>query len=106
MAHADLLAHASTREGLSFVLLEALACGTPVAATDCPTGPSAVLQGGKFGPLVPVGDAEAMGAAMLATLESPLPAEKLQQAARPYEIEAAASAMLSTLGLPLQAARA
>jgi glycosyltransferase involved in cell wall biosynthesis len=101
MAHADLLVHTSVREGLSFVLLEALACGTPVVATDCPVGPRAVLQGGRYGPLVPVGDDAAVAQAIVRTLDAPLDRETLQQAARPYEIEAATSAWLQTLGLPL-----
>ena len=43
-------------EGLGFVLIEALAVGTPAVATDCPSGPREVLHDGRYGPLVPVGD--------------------------------------------------
>jgi glycosyltransferase involved in cell wall biosynthesis len=50
--------------------MEALACGTPVVSTDCIGGSSEVLEGGKWGRLVPVGDPDAMAAAILATLES------------------------------------
>ncbi len=99
MAHASLFVLTSVREGLSFVLLEALACGTPVVSTDCPTGPRAVLQSGRYGPLVPVGDVEAVYEAMVKTLAAPLAADVLKNAARPYEIQAAAAGWLRAVGL-------
>jgi glycosyltransferase involved in cell wall biosynthesis len=103
MAHADLFAFSSRWEGLGFVVIEALAVGTPVVATDCPSGPAEILQGGRFGPLVPVDDHEAMARAMLATLEAPLPRAQLQDAARPYEIEASTDAYLDAMVLPRRA---
>jgi glycosyltransferase involved in cell wall biosynthesis len=75
--------------GLGFVLIEALALGTPVVSTDCPSGPSEILQGGRYGRLIPVGDDAALAEAMAATLEAPPPAAQLKEAARPYAIEAA-----------------
>jgi glycosyltransferase involved in cell wall biosynthesis len=103
MAHADLFAFSSRWEGLGFVIIEALAVGTPVVATDCPSGPAEILQDGRYGPLVPVDDPEAMAKAMLATLEAPLPRAELQKAARPYEVEASTDAYLDAMGLPSQA---
>ncbi|NEX22428.1 glycosyltransferase [Thiorhodococcus mannitoliphagus] len=105
MAHADLFAFTSRWEGLGFVLIEALAVGTPVVSTDCPSGPSEILEGGRYGPLVPVGDDVALAAAMAATLEDPLPAAQLKQAARRYEIEASTDVYLDALGLAPQPMR-
>lgn len=99
MAHAALFALTSLWEGLGFVLIEALAVGTPSVASDCPSGPAEILQGGRYGPLVPVGDAEALARAMRETLDHPLPRATLQEAARPYEIEASTTAYLRALGL-------
>jgi len=100
MAHADLFAFTSRWEGLGFVLIEALAVGTPVVSTDCPSGPREILADGRYGPLVPVDDAAALAAALLATLDHPLPPARLREAARPYGIEASTDAYLNAMGLP------
>ena len=100
MAHADLFAFTSRWEGLGFVLIEALAVGTPVVSTDCPSGPREVLAEGRYGPLVPVDDAAALAQALIATLDHPLAPECLREAARPYGIEASTDAYLTALGLP------
>ncbi|PSP39470.1 glycosyltransferase [Halobacteriales archaeon QH_7_65_31] len=87
MRYADVFALSSRWEGLSLVLMEAMACGTPVVSTDCPSGPAEVLKNGEYGELVPVGDSEAMQNALKNTLESPLSAEKLRERARDFSIE-------------------
>ncbi|MEQ1437865.1 glycosyltransferase [Fontimonas sp. SYSU GA230001] len=104
MAHAAAFAMTSRWEGLGFVLIEALACGTPSVAVNCPSGPREILGDGRYGPLVPVGDDRALADALERVLDHPLPRETLQQAARPYEIEAATDAYLRAFALPLRAA--
>ncbi len=59
-------------EGLPTVLIEAMACGCAVVATDCPSGPDEILGSGKYGLLVPIENATALAAAMVKTLENPL----------------------------------
>jgi glycosyltransferase involved in cell wall biosynthesis len=68
MMRARVAVCSSVYEGLCNAIIEALACGTPVVSTNCPYGPSEILQGGRFGALTPVGDAKAMAAAIAAAL--------------------------------------
>ncbi|MEZ0165332.1 glycosyltransferase [Kineococcus sp. LSe6-4] len=74
LAGADLFVLSSRYEGNgSLVLLEALAVGAPVVATDCPTGPRYVLREGRLGDLVPVEDSAALADAVLGFLADPGP---------------------------------
>ena len=100
MAHAQLFVMTSRWEGLGFVLIEALACGTPVVATDCPSGPAEVLNGGEFGRLVPVGAVEALAKAMIETLEAPPDAASNRKAVERYGIDAATTEYLRAFDLP------
>ena len=59
----------SSREGLGNVLIEALALGVPCVATNCESGPSEILAGGRYGLLTPVGDVDSMAAAIAAALK-------------------------------------
>ena len=63
--HADALISSSRYEGLGNAIVEALACGTQVIATDCPHGPAEILFEGKLGKLVPPGDVDALAKAII-----------------------------------------
>jgi Glycosyltransferase len=60
-------------EGLGNVLIEALAVGTPVASTDCPSGPKEILENGKWGYLAKPGDENDLAAAMMQLIDDPKP---------------------------------
>ena len=92
MARASLFAMSSIHEGLPTVLVEALACGCPCVSTDCPTGPAEILQDGRLGPLVPVGDDEALAEAMARVLDQPPDRRRLQGRAADFSVERAAAA--------------
>lgn len=69
-ARASVFVLSSTEEGFGNVLVEALAVGTPVVSTDCPSGPREILDGGKYGALVPVADPDKMASAILEAIKS------------------------------------
>ena len=69
MAKATVFAASSVWEGLPTVLIEAMALGLPIVSTDCPSGPAEILQGGRYGDLVPVGDASALAGAIANVLQ-------------------------------------
>lgn len=99
MARAGLFVLSSIWEGSPNGLTEALAIGTPLVATDCPSGPYEILEAGKHGPLVPVGDYEALARAMLDTLRSPPDRGRLKAAGQRYTLERSATSYLDALGL-------
>jgi glycosyltransferase involved in cell wall biosynthesis len=92
---ASALVLASTYEGFGNGIVEALGCGTPVIATDCPYGPAEILADGRYGTLVPVGDEAALVAAMM-ELRSWDPAE-LRERAEQFTVDRAAQQYFALL---------
>jgi glycosyltransferase involved in cell wall biosynthesis len=102
--HADLHVLSSTGEGFGNVIVEALAAGIPVVSTDCLSGPREILADGKFGRLVPVGDAQALAEAMRESLASAHDSAALMARAQDFSIDKAAVRYLELL-LPDASAR-
>jgi len=99
LSRADAFVLSSRWEGLPTVLIEALACGCPVVATDCPSGPREILEGGLYGTLVPVGDAAALCDAMYQVLKTRPAKQLLREHAMNYSVDRAASRYIELLGL-------
>lgn len=79
---ADIFVMTSDFEGLPNALMEAMAMGFPVISTDCPVGgPRMLIRNGENGLLVPVGDRDALSAAMIYLIETPILKERIAQKA-------------------------
>jgi glycosyltransferase involved in cell wall biosynthesis len=89
MARASVFVLSSAFEGLPGALIQAMACGCPAVSTDCPSGPAEILDNGRFGALVPVGDDPAMAAAIATTLDRPIAAATMQARASMFSVDRA-----------------
>jgi len=102
MARAGVFALSSRWEGFGVVLVEALACGCPVVSTDCPSGPAEILEDGRWGALIPVGDAARLADALAAALDDPGDADARRRRATDFAPERAlpgyAEVLLRRLG--------
>jgi len=103
MARASLFVLSSRWEGLGNVLVEALAAGCPLVATDCPSGPAEILEHGRHGELVPVDDVPALTAAMVRALSRPKRASP--DAIDRFRSRAVAKRYLELLGIQVGDAR-
>lgn len=83
----DALVLSSLWEGFGNVLAESLALGVQVVSTDCPSGPSEILCDGDYGQLVPVNNAEALSAAMLKSINSPINKDKLVERSKDFLVD-------------------
>lgn len=97
LRQADLFVLSSDYEGFGNVLVEALHAGTPIVSTDCPSGPREILEDGKYGTLVPVGDAEALAQAIYESLSKVHNKEVLMSRAQDFTVSKAADEYLALL---------
>ncbi len=91
MSAADVFVLSSVHEGFGLVLIETMACGCPVVSTDCESGPGEILDGGKYGLLVPVGDKKALADGISQMLTDPTDPDVLQSRAADFGAENALS---------------
>jgi glycosyltransferase involved in cell wall biosynthesis len=99
MARASVFTLSSAWEGLPGVVIQALACGCPVVSTDCPSGPREILQDGRYGRLVPVGDHEALARAILHTLDNPPDPNQLRRRAMDFHVDKIVDQYVAVMGL-------
>ena len=87
LSKAGVFVLSSACEGFGNVLVEALLCGCPVVSTDCPGGPAEILENGKYGELVPVGDKRGLADAICRALDAPLNREFLRTRGSEFSVE-------------------
>jgi glycosyltransferase involved in cell wall biosynthesis len=98
MANADAFVLSSAWEGMVNVLVEAMAFGVPLVATDCPSSPREILSGGAYGHLVPVGDADAIAKAIGKAITEPIRYDAAK-ASEPFFASKAARTYANYMGL-------
>ena len=99
LARASLFVLSSVWEGLPTAIIEALALGVPVVSTDCLSGPREILDNGRFGELVPVGNADALADAILRALDRSHDPALLRERAKQFSVDNAVTKYLALLGL-------
>jgi len=97
--NSDLLVLPSDYEGFGNVLVEAMGCGVQVVSTDCPDGPAEILDGGRYGQLVPLGDPSALADAMYRSLTGAfhVPPQDLVRRANEFSLERAVHSYLAVI---------
>jgi glycosyltransferase involved in cell wall biosynthesis len=98
-ATADVFVLTSDFEGFGNVIVEALSHGLSVVATDCPFGPSEILDAGRWGWLVPVGDFCALASSIEDAISSPRDPTILKKRAQDFSPELMAKKYIDLMGL-------
>lgn len=96
MKAASVFVLSSRWEGFGNVLVEALACGAPVVSTDCPSGPAEILDYGRYGRLVQIGDSESMAEAISEVISNNS-SESAQSRVMDFHVERIANKYLDAL---------
>lgn len=96
---ADLFVLSSRWEGFANVIVEALSFGLPVVSTDCPSGPSEILEGGRYGTLVAVGDPTALARAIERSRNARVDRGQLVRRSRDFAVDTIAGQYLEVMGL-------
>lgn len=97
ISKSDVFVLSSNWEGFGNVLVEALGVGCPVVSTDCPSGPSEILENGKYGRLVPMGDSAELAEAILQTIHEESDVSKLKARAQIFSVENCADKFLGLI---------
>jgi glycosyltransferase involved in cell wall biosynthesis len=97
MSRASVFVLSSSNEGLPGVLIEAMAAGCRVVSTDTASGPAEILENGKYGRLVPVGDHLALAEAIMTTLDAPHDPQRLRTRAADFSVTKAVDDYLEVL---------
>ncbi len=97
MAHASVFALSSIFEGFGNVVAEAMAAGTSIVSTNCPSGPAEILEDGKYGTLVPVSDAAALAKGILTAIDHPIAPDILRQRAQAFSLDRATEQYIDVL---------
>jgi glycosyltransferase involved in cell wall biosynthesis len=97
MANSDIFVNSAKHEGFGNVIIEAMACGCPVVATDCPGAPAELLGHGKYGRLSNIGDPESLAMEMEAMLENPINKSVLKKRADDFRLKTAMDSYTSVL---------
>ena len=98
MKRAAVFVLSSKWEGFGNVLVEAMALGTPVVSTNCPSGPAEILENGRWGRLVPVGDVYALAEAIIETLDEEHHPDVANRA-KDFAVELAVEKYINVLGV-------
>ena len=99
LARCQVFAHPSRFEGSPIVVMEAVGLGANIVCSDCPSGPTEILQGGRYGRLFKVGDVAGLAHALRAALDTPMTPAWVREAARPFQLDESVAAYLAALGL-------